>query len=164
MPVSQFPENRDGGEDRQIGPTRTRLEEEVIEILARSDTPVSMSEHVRRKVAQERRQRANHWRSTAASFPSRLGSLSGIFGFAILGFLAYLVRDLSPLLATILAVLSVVVLFLPLVDRARNGPRSTPGKTWRGRDMDFHSRPPGSSGQPAWFDTLRDRFRRPPRI
>ncbi len=164
MPISQFPEKPESDEDRQVGPTRTRLEEEVLEILQRSDTPVSMSDHVRRKVAQERRERSQRWRQEAASLPSRLGSFSGIFGFAALGFLAFILRDVSPFLATILAVLSVVVLFLPVIDRARNGPQSSSGKRWRGRDMDFSSRPPGMGGQPAWFETLRDRFRKPPRI
>jgi hypothetical protein len=163
MSISQFPEKPDG-DAPPPGKPRTRLEDEVLEILQRTDTPVSMSEHVRRKVAQERRERAQRWRNEALSLPSRLGAFSGIFGFAILGFLAFLVRDASPLLATILAVLSVIVLFLPVVDRYRNGPQSSSSKRWRGRDMDFSSRPPGSSGQPAWFEHLRDRFRRPPRI
>jgi len=164
MPISQFPDNRDADEDRQVEPTRTRLEEEVLEILQRTDTPVSMGDHVRRKVAQERRERADHLRQSATSLPSRLGSFSGIFGFAILGLLAFILRDLSPLLATVLAVLSVVVLFLPVIDRARGGSTTSPNKRWRGRDMDFTSRPPGMSGQPAWVENLRDRFRRPPRI
>ena len=115
-----------------------------------------MSEHVRRKVAQERRERAQRWRNEALSLPSRLGAFSGIFGFAILGFLAYLVRDASPLLATVLAIASVIVLFLPVVDRYRNGPQSPTAKRWRGRDMDVTYRPPGASGQPAWFEHLRD--------
>jgi hypothetical protein len=123
-----------------------------------------MSEHVRRKVAQQRRERAQRWRDEARSLPSRLGAFSGIFGFAILGFLAFLLRDASPLLATILAILSVVVLFLPVVDRYRSGPQGPATKRWRGRDMDFSYRPPGSSGQPAWFEHLRNRFRKPPRL
>lgn len=165
MPISQFPDNRDAADDdRQVGPTRTRLEEEVLEILQRTDTPVSMSDHVRRKVAQERRERANRWRDSATSLPARLGSFSGIFGFAVLGLLAFIVRDLSPLLATVLAILSVIVLFLPVIDRARGGAQSATGKRWRGQDVDFSARPPMMSGQPAWFEALRDRFRRPPRI
>ncbi len=163
MTISQFPEKPDG-ESPPPGKPRSRLEDEVLEILQRTDTPVSMSEHVRRKVAQQRRERAHHWWNEARSLPSRLGAFSGIFGFAILGFLAFLLRDISPLLATILAVLSVVVLFLPVVDRFRNGPQSSSAKRWRGRDMDVTFRPPGSSGQPAWFENLRDRFRKPPRI
>lgn len=163
MTISQFPEKPDG-ETPPPGKPRTRLEDEVLEILQRTDTPVSMSEHVRRKVAQERRERAQRWRHDALSLPSRLGAFSGIFGFAILGLLAFLVRDASPLLATILAIASVVVLFLPVVDRYRNGPQSPTAKRWRGRDMDTSFRPPGSSGQPAWFEQLRDRFRKPPKI
>ena len=164
MPISQFPDNRDAEDDRHVGPARTRLEEDVLEILQRTDTPVSMSDHVRRKVAQERRERANHWRDRVASFPALLGSFSGIFGFALLGLLAFVVRDVSPLLATVLAILSMILLFLPVIDRARGGSQSASGKRWRGQDMDFSPRPPTLSGQPAWFETLRDRFRRPPRI
>lgn len=168
MPISQFPENPEPEEeDRQIRPARTRLESEVLEILRRTDTPVSMSDHVRRKVAQERRERSQRWRQSATTLPSRLGSFSGIFGFAVLGLLAFILRDISPLFATVLAILSVVVLFLPLIDRARGGPQANTGKRWRGRDIDPYSRPPGlpgASGQPAWFEALRDRFRRPPRI
>lgn len=163
MTISQFPEQPDSN-DHPPGKPRTRLEDEVLEILQRTDTPVSMSEHVRRKVAQERRERAQRWRAEATSLPSRLGAFSGIFGFAILGFLAFLLRDASPLLATVLGILSVVVLFLPVVDRYRNGPQASSPKRWRGRDMNATYRPPGSSGQPAWFEHLRDRFRKPPRI
>jgi hypothetical protein len=163
MTISQFPDQPDG-ESRPPGKQRSRLEDEVLEILQRTDTPVSISEHVRRKVAQERRERVQRWRHEAQSLPSRLGAFSGIFGFAILGFLAFLLRGTSPLLATILAILSVVVLFLPVVDRYRNGQQGSTTKRWRGRDMDLSYRPPGSSGQPAWFEHLRNRFRKPPRI
>jgi len=160
MPVSQFPEER---EDRQIGPNRTRLEEEVLEILQRTDTPLSMSDHVRRKVAQERRERARRWSRTATSLPQRLGSFSGIFGFAVLGFLAFVVRDLSPLLATILAIASVVVLLIPIISGVRS-PRGSTNRRWRGRDMDSFPSSYGPSSQPAWFEHLRQRFRRPPRL
>ncbi len=163
MTIRQFPEQPED-KDRPEGKPRTRLEDEVLEILQRTDTPVSMSDHVRRKVAQERRARTQQWRNEALSLPSRLGAFSGIFGFAILGLFSFLLRDASPLLATILAVLSVIVLFLPVVDRYRNGPQSSSPKRWRGRDIDTPFRPPGSSGQPAWFEHLRDRFRKPPRI
>jgi hypothetical protein len=157
MPATQYP---DGDPNSPSGQQRTRLEEEVLEILQRTDQPISFSDHVRRKVAQERRQRLGRWQDGVASLPSRLSGFSGLVGCLILAFLAFLVRDLSPLLATILAVASVVCLLLPIVQRFR-GPTSPSGQRWRGQDVSFSGSP---GGQPAWFEHLRQRFRRPPRI
>lgn len=157
MPATQYP---DGDPDRSSAQHRTRLEEEVLEILQRSDQPISFSDHVRRKVAQERRERFGRWQASLASLPSRLGSFSGLIGCLILAFLAFLVRDVSPLLATVLAIASVVCLLLPIVQRFR-GPTPSADKRWRGQDVTFSGTP---GGQPAWFEHLRQRFRKPPRF
>lgn len=174
MPISQFPERPERPDD-QVGPEpsnsgpqpaskpRTRLENEVLEILQRTDTPVSMGEHVRRKAAQERRERTARWRSEAASLPARLRLFRGIFGFAVLGLLAYLVGDLSPLLATVLGILAVIVLFLPVFDRVRSGPQPPTAQRWRGRDMNATFRPSGSTASPPWLESLRERFRNGPK-
>lgn len=59
------------------------------------------------------------------------------FGAAIVG---VLIRDISPFLATIAAVIAVVALFWPVVASMR-GPRSEP-KTWRGRTYEPQTEPP----------------------
>ena len=48
----------------------------------------------------------------------------------------------------------------PIVQRFR-GPTPPTGKRWRGQDVSFSATP---SGQPAWFEHLRQRFRKPPRF
>ena len=142
-----------GGE--QPTPPRSRLEDEVLEILVRADQqPTSLREHVRRKAQERRRAQLS---GAARSLPGIGTAGPGTFLIACLAlaFLATLVRDSSALLAYALALLSVAALAMVWVRRAGGG--GSGPKTWRGRDMDL-SPPP-----PAWVEALRDRFRRPPR-
>jgi len=73
----------------------------------------------------------------------------------LLAFVATLVRPGSPLLALLLAVGSVVLLARLWVRRYA-APGGSDAKRWRGRDLDLGRAPP------AWVESLRDRFRRPP--
>lgn len=142
--------------NEQPPPPRSRLEDEVREILVRADQPTSLADHVRRK---GQRRRAPVRAGTTGSLPG-LGQIGPgtllAAGFAV-AFLAMLVRPSSPLLATLLAVGSVVLLALLWVPRYGGSGRSNV-KQWRGRDIDL-SPPP-----PAWVESLRERFRRPPRL
>ena len=146
--------DRDRGGD-QPTPPRSRLEDEVLEILVRADQPTSFRDHVRRKAQRRRRAQLD---AATRSVPS-LGALGpGTFLIACLGlaFLATLVRDSSALLANLLGLASVASLAMVWV-RRHGGAGGSNVKTWRGRDIDL-SPPP-----PAWVESLRERFRRPPR-
>ena len=164
MPVTSdsddTPRRPDGsdGEDRVIGRPYSRVEAEVLEILQRTDRPVSLSEHVRRKAARARRERLARATWQLRRAPAEAGP--GAFLVPCVGFApgAYLVRDVSALLANVLVLASVVCLFWPIVARLRQ-PAGSPSRRWRGRDMDF--RPPPEP--PRWVLDLRERFRRPPR-
>ena len=143
-----------GGE--QPPPPRSRLEDEVLEILVRADRqPTSFREHVRRKTQQRRRTQLS---AATRSLPRLSTAGPGTFLVACfaLALLATVVRDASALLAYALALLSIASLVMVWV--RRGGGAGGPGvKTWRGRDMDLNPPPP------AWVEALRDRFRRPPR-
>lgn len=140
-------------------PRRSRLEDEVLEILHRTDQPASFGDHVRRKSARQRRDRLDRARGavtpTGGVFP--LDPTTSLVGCLIAAFLALLFRDISALLSTLLAIVSIGLLLWPIVDRFRR-PQQADIKRWRGRDVDL-SPPP-----PPWVRSLQNRFRRPPRI
>jgi hypothetical protein len=140
----------------QPTPPRSRLEDEVLEILVRTEQPTSLGDHVRRKAQQQRRTPFDH---AARSLPSFGTAGPGVFLVACLALalLASLVRESSALLATLLVLASVASLAMVAV-RRHGGAGGSNVKTWRGRDLDFG--PPS----PAWVESLRDRFRRPPRL
>jgi len=143
-------------DDRQPSPPpRSRMEDEVREILARADQPASFRDHVRRKTQQQRRNRITQLRHTIIQ-PAQFGPgtfLILCFAFALGGALA---RAWSPLTATLLGLASVASLIM--VGVRRHGGVSGPEiKTWRGQDLDFNRR------ADSWADSVRDRFRRPPR-
>jgi hypothetical protein len=151
--------DRPDGEDRVIGRPYSRVETEVLEILERKDRPLSFSEHVRRKAARARRQRLE--RATWQLRRARTEAGPGTFLVAslVLALFAYFLRDVSALLASILALASVACLFWPIIMRFRH-PAGSSNKRWRGRDMDYYS---PSAEPPRWVRNLQDRFRRPPR-
>ncbi len=140
--------------DEQPPPRRSRLEDEVREILVRADQPASFTDHVRRKAQQRRREQ---FASASRVLPQldTLGPGAFLIGCFVVAFLATLVRSSSPLLAQLLAVGSVALLAMVWV-RRRGASGGSRIKQWRGRDIDL-SPPP-----PAWVESLRDRFRRPP--
>lgn len=138
-------------------PPRSRLEDEVLEILYRTDQPASFTDHVRRKAAQQRQRRVNDATSSIRGLlPAQWTSGSLLIAAFVVAFLAILVRDTSAVLATLLALASVILLIWPIIERFRR-PDQSDIKRWRGQDMDF--RPP----PPPWVQSLQDRFRRPPR-
>ncbi|MDP9369117.1 MAG: hypothetical protein M3Q03_12710 [Chloroflexota bacterium] len=137
-------------------PRRSRMEDEVLEILYRTDQPTSFADHVRRKTTRQRRSRlstiSRSFRTTQQLGPGTM--LLASIGAALL---AVLVKDASAILATLLALASVSLLLAPIVGRYRRPGRSDV-KRWRGRDIDLNPPPP------AWVGSLRDRFRKPPRF
>lgn len=141
--------------DRQQSPP-TRLEQEIEEILARSDRPISFQERVqarRRQAGPMSRNRLHGLRRQFGSVLGRLTALSLLSALAVAALAAF-VQDFSPLLAQVLAVVSVALLLTPIIQRFRRpNPPETP--MWRGRPVDSSPRV-GSS-----LRNLRDRFRPP---
>ncbi len=119
------------------GPKRSRVEDEVLEILQKADRPPTIADQVRLR-AQEGRVtlgRATAGRSVL-DLQGPLAPLVGAVGAALLG---ALVRGLSPLLATLLGVVA-FALFCSVWFAASTGPGS--GNRWRGRDLgDLPGRP-----------------------
>ncbi len=146
---------RDAGDDRP-NPPRSRLEDEVLEILVRADQPTSFADHVRRRA---RRQRRERFGAAAGSLPNFATAGPGTFLIACvaLALLATLVRDGSAALAALLGLASFASLVMVAV-RRRGGAGGSGPKTWRGRDLDPGPEPP------PWVGSLRDRFRGPPKI
>ena len=144
-------------EDPDSGRARpSRIEQEIEEILARSDRPISFQERVqarRRQAGPMSRHRLRILRTQARSIVRRFSAFALLAALAVAA-LAALVRDFSPLLAQLLAVVSVVLLLLPIIRQFRRpDPPDTP--RWRGRPIDF------SPGGSSLRDQFRDRFRPP---
>lgn len=135
-------------------PPRSRLEDEVREILVRSERNTPLSDRVRRTARRPRLRLVQPPRQRS-TWTARIGPGSLWLGSIAVAILASAVRDSSQLLATLLALIS-VGLFVSLYIRRPGDPMST--KYWRGQPLDL--RPKSSN----WLDQLRDRFRRPPRI
>ncbi len=136
---------------------RSRLEDEVAEILARADKPASLTDHVRRKTERQRQQRVQASMNRVSSWSANLDANSFLIGFVVAALLAGFLRDSSALLARLIAIVGIVCLLAPIVLRFKN-PRQPTIKQWRGRSIDL------SAQSPEWMTSLRDRFRKPPRI
>jgi hypothetical protein len=130
---------------------RSRLEDEVLEILQRADRPPS-------KVVQFRSRAQRERRSIAAQIDQvlsrvRITSMILLVACLVLAIVAALVSDASPLAGRILAICSIVAL-VALFVRSWRSPQQPTSKTWRGRDIDFHPSP----AQDLW-----NRFRNRPK-
>lgn len=143
-----------GGE--QPTPPRTRLEDEVLEILVRADQPTSIKDHRRQKAHRQRQMRLESATRSVTGFGAGAGAGTFLVGCLVLALMALLVESSSPLLARLLAIGSVAALAMIWVRRYRS-PGGLDVKRWRGQEI--NSAPP----PPAWVESLRDRFRRPPR-
>lgn len=130
---------------------RTRLEDEVLEILTRADRPPTTLEKIRswrwRRGRWGARRRLGRRRSV------RFGNGAWLLASAIAGILALILAGPSPLLARILAILCIVCFAVPIVTRWRK-PDEPEIKRWRGRDIDFRD-----SGT-DFLEDLKRRFRR----
>ena len=149
--------NAQDDEPRSTPGPRSRLEDEVLEILNRADKPTSISDHVRRKTQRQRQQRLPSSVNRVSSWRAGLDANSFLIGFVVAALLAGFLRDSSALLARLFAIVGIVCLLAPIVLRFKS-PRQPTIKQWRGRSIDL------SPQGPEWMNSLRDRFRRPPRF
>lgn len=124
--------------------SRSRLEDEVLEILHKTDRPPSNVVKFRAHARRRRMVDGQRLRSVVQGF--QLTSLQLIIATLGLALLAVFVEGHSALLARGLALLSVACLVAIFVRRFRR-PEPPQTKTWRGRDIQF--RPPGS-GTSGW--------------
>lgn len=131
---------------------RSRLEDEVLEILHRVDRPPSVA--TRLGQAGRRLPRSPRLGSSyrVAGFVAGPGKF--LVGALAAALLAALARGASPLLATLLALASIGLLACLWVPRYGGGARP---KRWRGRDLDL------AAPAPISIDDIRRRFGRPPR-
>ncbi|MEA2529847.1 MAG: hypothetical protein QOF33_5004 [Thermomicrobiales bacterium] len=136
---------------------RSRLEDEVLEILYRSDRPPSLTDRARATLRRSRR--SLRWRPSAFMAEIASGLDSGLWFVAciVLGVVAFFVRDASPFLARMFAVLCLALIILAIV-RSFSRPNRGMEKRWRGRDFDI-----SPSSRPLWLDRVFRGQRRPPR-
>jgi hypothetical protein len=155
-------------DDGPAGPPQrpSRLEREVAEILERTENqPISFTDEVRRRANARRQQRVAAPQRPPAQAPGngamaafeRLGEGRYLVVAVVAAVLALVLSDVSPLLATLLAIVCVVSIFIPIVQRFRQ-PEGPATKTWRGRDMSI------GGSRPEGIERIFNRFRRPPRI
>jgi len=136
---------------------RSRLEDEVLEILYRSDRPPSTPERIRsalrRTSSRLRFRRPGLFSDIVSRFDSGLWLLVCV----ALGVVAFAVRNASPLLARALVVLCLALFVLALV-RSFGRPNQGSVRQWRGRDINI-----SPSSRPLWLDRVFRGQRRPPR-
>ncbi len=132
--------------------SRSRLEDEVLEILTRADRPPTVRERLRRAARDARRPLRRAARFKPSAIPVGPGVL--LVASFLLAFVGSQVSRPSHLLGFLFGLASFVCLVFLWAPRFNTG--SGP-KRWRGRDLG----PTTSNAQ--WLDDLRDRFRRPPR-
>lgn len=124
-------------------PGKSRLEREIEEILERTERenplppPTPIRPEVKRPMAEF---------SEKVKMPDIGGNARRLLGsasifVALMGaIIAMMLSSISPFLATVVAIASVVALFWPVVTASR-APRSEP-KTWRGTTYDLRQEPP----------------------
>ncbi len=121
-------------------PKRSRLENEVLEILQKADTPPPKPIALRSaadRTLWRTRLRARGWSSQAADL-LRAGGWSVILAGMALAIAANVaIEPLSPLLARLALYVGVALIVLGFVRLYRGGPGSRGGKLWRGRRVDL---------------------------
>lgn len=136
---------------------RSRLEDEVLEILIKNDRPPTIGERLQSDVRRQRRQVGSLFSSRSALFSTPFETGLWLVGCLALGILAFMMRDISPLVARILAITCFVIVLLAIVRSFRRPDRHNV-KQWRGRDIDI-----SPTSRPLWLDRLLRNQRRPPR-
>lgn len=133
-------------------PRRSRVEDEVLEILARADRPPTPSEQARARLDEARfaarrsMTRRQGWRDVARS------PIALLAGSLLLAVLAAFARSFAPPIGVLLGLASAAAFFAVWFERR---PRPSGPTRWRGRDLDAGPRLPD-------LGRFRDRWRVPP--
>lgn len=125
--------------------SKSRLDREIDEILARND-------NIRHLPPPPKISRPRPIKTQQPAIPeTAMRFLSTpIFLALLLAIVAYLLRDVSTLLANILATLAVASMIWPIVQRFRSPAQTPPAQMWRGQVFD--TRPPSPTPP---LDSLR---------
>jgi hypothetical protein len=126
---------------------RNRLEDEVLEILNKSDRQPSNVVKFQSKLRRHRYTAPNRMRSMNGAF--QITGLHLMIAMVVLAILAASVSSESVLVGRVLAILSIACLIALYVKRFVR-PDKPQIKAWRGRDIHFGSPP----ARPAWLDRL----------
>ncbi len=139
-------------QDPEPTPRRSRMEDEVLEILYRADRPPTTGEKARARIEEARFTARQTISSQRRGRSIRLGPLALIVGSLALAIVAAMLRSAVPFLAVVLGLASVAMLLAVWFDRR---PQPPSGMRWRGRDLD-----PGPRLRD--IERFRERWRNPP--
>lgn len=136
--------------DSEPTPRRSRMEDEVLEILYRADRPPTTGEKARARI-DEARFAARRSFATKRFGPSvRIGPLALMIGSLVLAVAAAALRGAAAPLAVLLGFGSAAMLLAIWFDRR---PRPSASTRWRGRDLDGPRLPD--------IERFRERWRNP---
>lgn len=138
--------------DPEPTPRRSRMEDEVLEILYRADRPPTTGEKARARIDEARFAARQSLTTRRHRRSFRAGPLALIVGSLLLAAAAAALRSVVPPLAVLLGLGSAVMLLAIWFDRR---PRPSASTRWRGRDLDSGPRLPD-------IERFRQRWRNPP--
>ena len=124
---------------------KSRLEDEVLEILHKADRPPSNVVKFQSRVRRQRMSTFSRLGDAAGRF--HVTGLNLLIAAIVLAILAAIFDDRSALVGRVLALLSVACL-IGLFVRRWIRPEQPQIKTWRGRDINIRSHPQ----RPEWLD------------
>src|SRR5215218_3788576 len=94
---------------------RSRLEDEVLEILIKNDRPPSIGERLQSDVRRQRRQFGNFLADRGSLFSAPFETGLWLVGCLVLGILAFALQDVSPISARILAIACFAIVVVAIV-------------------------------------------------
>ena len=138
-------------------PPKSRLDRELEEILSKNDNIRHLPPPPRPKRA--RPLATSPGPAHGLNVPPQVRRLMGtaIIQALVLAVLALLVRDVSPLLASLLCLAAVVCIILPMVQRFRRPASPPETRMWRGQLIDVQPRSEGQSPLEGVRDWWRSR-------
>jgi hypothetical protein len=123
----------------------SRVEQEINEILERKSLgEPDVSPPNRRYRSMRQKLNVSESRTIFKRIPPGILWLAGVFGFALL---AILISDWSRNLAILFGIISVLIMFSPLVFWSRPTPIAPTQKEWRGRVIQMPPRQDGAMGK-----------------
>jgi hypothetical protein len=137
---------------------KSRLDREIEEILAKDDNIRHLPPPPKAPARQPRP--APSRQPLEDLIPPRIMTLlvTPIFLALVFGLLAYLVRDVSPLLANLAGLIAVACIIWPMVQRWRGSTDADPGETrmWRGQVVEMRPRTRSPlDGLRDWWNSRR---------
>src|SRR5262245_17075021 len=94
---------------------RSRLEDEVLEILIKNDRPPTFGERLQSDVRRQRGQFRHLLSNGSGLFAAPFETGLWLVGCLVLGILAFVLQDISPLSARILAIACFVIVLVAII-------------------------------------------------